>query len=113
MAKSNLCTYYFEVDQDFINNLDPSSSVKPWPAGTYSAQGYMNGLTGWQNRLQWFSHRVWRQGPNGGVKIIKNKNYLHWSRSANKERMGYVTNNDQLMKEFAWIKLKAKHITVI
>ena len=46
-----------------------------------------------------YSHRVWTQGPRGGVKIIKDKT---------DNNFGYVTKNEELMKEFMWIKLKAQ-----
>lgn len=48
-----------------------------------------------------YSHRVWVQGPKGGVKIIKN-------RLSNTNLYGYVTKNEGLMKEFMWVKLQAQ-----
>ena len=53
------------------------------------------------NRLITLSHKVWRQGPKGGVKIIKDKE--NWSRY-----FGYVTTNEKIMKEFMWVKLQAQ-----
>lgn len=47
--------------------------------------------------------RVWRQGPKGGVKILKED----WT----KERFfghRYVTKNEEAMREFMWLKLKAR-----
>ena len=46
-----------------------------------------------------YSHRVWSQGPRGGVKIIKDRIGNDY---------GYVTKNDELMKQFMWVKLKAQ-----
>ena len=46
------------------------------------------------------SERVWQQGPRGGVKLIKDR-YLG--------DYGYITQNEEKMKEFAWIKLSAKN----
>ena len=46
-----------------------------------------------------FSNRVWVQGPRGGVKIIKD-------RMGN--IFGYVTKNEELMKQFMWVKLQAQ-----
>lgn len=43
---------------------------------------------------------IWRQGPKGGVKLLK-----HQSRGCM-----YVTNNEEAMKEFMLIKLSAKEI---
>lgn len=53
------------------------------------------------NRLVTLSHKVWRQGPKGGVKIVKDKeNWAH--------NIGYVTKNEKIMKEFMWVKLQAQ-----
>lgn len=106
MAKINRCVYYFEVYQDRTDYIDS------WKAGVYTAQGYMNGFEGWQNRLALNSDRVWQQGPMGGVKIVKNRLHKHWSDKSNQGKLGYVTNNKELMKDFAWIKLSAKEIEV-
>ena len=46
-----------------------------------------------------YSHRVWVQGPRGGVKILKDRI---------DNVFGYVTKNEELMKEFMWVKLKAQ-----
>ena len=53
-------------------------------------------------RLIGDSTKVWRQGPNGGVKIFKNRTYYGCG--------GYVTNNSEEMKEFIWVKLQAQSI---
>jgi hypothetical protein len=47
------------------------------------------------------SSKVWRQGPRGGVKIIKNRDI---------GSCGYVTTNEDQMKEFVWIKLQARAV---
>ena len=47
------------------------------------------------------SSKVWRQGPQGGVKIIKNRDT---------GSRGYVTTNEDQMKEFVWIKLQARAV---
>ena len=97
MAKSNRCTYYFELDKDRTDYIDS------WKAGVYSSRGYVGGYTGWQNRLSHNSDRVWMQGPRGGVKIIKDR--INWYGGM---YGGYVTNNQKAMKEFAWVKLRAR-----
>lgn len=51
------------------------------------------------NRCVSFSHVVWKQGPRGGVKIIKDRIGTNY---------GYVSKNEELMKEFMWVKLKAQ-----
>ena len=98
MAKINRCTYYFELLQ---NRHD---GINSWKAGVYSAAGWMGAWYGGQSRLAMNSDRVWCQGPQGGVKIIKDRiNYPGGM-------YGYVTNNPLLMKDFAWVKLKAKNL---
>lgn len=56
------------------------------------------------NRLITMSHRVWKQGPKGGVKIIKDRGWPY--------PMGYITTNEKYMKQFAWVKLRAKVVNV-
>ena len=73
-------------------------------AGVYSSSGYMGAWYGGQSRLAMNSHRVWCQGPRGGVKIVKDKiNYYGGV-------YGYITKNNKAMKEFAWVKLSARHL---
>ena len=49
------------------------------------------------------SDKVWRQGPRGGVKIIKDRFTSVCQ---------YVTNNEVEMKEFMWVKLQSQTVTV-
>ena len=51
-------------------------------------------------RLHSISDKVWRQGPRGGVRIIKDRNF----ESPNH----YVTKDEKIMKEFMWVKLQAQ-----
>lgn len=88
--------YYCEVR---INQEDIKS-------GVYSIEAVENPATRWFPRLQSMirmSERVWKQGPKGGVKIIKYPWSQHWP-------MGYITQNEKYIKEFAWIKIQAKEI---
>lgn len=48
-------------------------------------------------RCMSYSHRVWIQGPKGGVKLKDGFNIFR-----------YVTKDEELMKQFMWIKLKAQ-----
>lgn len=48
-----------------------------------------------------YSDKVWVQGPRGGVKIIKDREGANY---------GYVTKNEELMKQFMWVKLKAQSL---
>ena len=52
------------------------------------------------NRLVTASERVWKQGPKGGVKIIKDRDW--------EAPISYITNDNEWMKKFAWVKLKAQ-----
>jgi hypothetical protein len=83
-------TYYCKVTFD-------RADIKP---GLYMFQTAKNSTLGY-NRLVTLSHKIWRQGPKGGVKIIKDKeNWAH--------NIGYVTTNEKIMKEFMWAKLQAQ-----
>ena len=55
--------------------------------------------------LNQFSDKVWRQGPKGGVKIVKDGN------SRLRYATQYVTTDEKIMKEFMWVKLKAQPFT--
>jgi hypothetical protein len=54
------------------------------------------------NRIITISDRVWKQGPRGGVKMVKGRNWDF--------PMGYITTDEKWMKKFAWVKLSAKSI---
>jgi hypothetical protein len=84
-------TYYFEVK-------DHRGDV---PDGVYSCQTQWMHLR--PHELGYFeiSDRVWRQGPRGGVKIIRDRGYDLYPTT-------YITNNPKWMQKFAWVKLKAK-----
>lgn len=89
-------TYYCEV----------KSCVREYPEGVYKVVAD-NGFGGkWfpvLNRLTTVSDRVWKQGPKGGVKLIKSPWLKPWP-------VGYITTNEKYMKEFAWVKLRAKSV---
>ena len=55
-------------------------------------------------RLIQHSERVWRQGPRGGIKIIKDR------ASIGRWPVGYVSSSEEHAKEFMWVKLKAKEV---
>ena len=83
-------SYYCEVAYD-------RADIKP---GIYSFSSQKNSHLGF-NRLITLSDKVWRQGPKGGVKIIKD-------RGATYHPAGYVTTDEKLMKKFMWVKLQAQ-----
>ena len=81
-------TYYCEITDE---NWE-------FPAGVISItfrREYMTKIT----RIISHSDKVWYQGIRGGVKIIKDKVGIEY---------GYVTKNEELMKQFIWVKLKAQ-----
>jgi hypothetical protein len=84
-------TYYFEVK-------DHRGDV---PDGVYSCQADPMNFHILQLGYFQISHRVWRQGPRGGVKIIRDRGYDLYP-------ITYITTNPKWMKKFAWIKLKAR-----
>jgi hypothetical protein len=47
-----------------------------------------------------FSSVIWRQGPGGGVKVVKDRRGTY--------PLGYVTSSEKHMKKFMMIKLTAK-----
>jgi hypothetical protein len=82
-------TFYCKVTHDGGTNTNP---------GIYSFISKHGAQPG-KFRIIGYSIKVWRQGPMGGVKIFKDRTYgLH----------RYVTNNEEEMKEFFWIKLQAQ-----
>ncbi len=83
---------YFEVKNG--NNL-----IEP---GVYSADN----TNYYKHNVRPFiqhSHRVWLQGPRGGVRIVKDTNWM--------SPVGYITTNKEYMEEFFWLKLRAKEIS--
>lgn len=82
--------YYCEVTYD-------RADIRP---GVYSFSSEKNSRIGY-NRLITLSDKVWRQGPKGGVKIIKD-------RYSSFRYNGYVTSDEKLMKKFMWVKLQAQ-----
>lgn len=89
-------TYYCEV----------GSRVREYPAGVYKViadKGFNGRWFPVLNRLITVSDRVWKQGPRGGVKLIKSPWDDFWA-------TGYITANEKYMREFAWIKLQAKQV---
>ncbi len=86
-------TYYCEINRDF----------KEFKAGVYKIVTSGDFTRSWFPKLNLtiqFSNRVWKQGPKGGVKIVKSREWPY--------PMGYITTDEKWMKEFAWVKLKAQ-----
>ncbi len=84
-------TYYCEIIEDYTHEFSKGVTTIPYK------REYLTKI----RRCMSYSHRVWVQGPKGGVKIIKN-------RLSNTNLYGYVTKNEGLMKEFMWVKLQAQ-----
>jgi hypothetical protein len=51
---------------------------------------------------------VWQQGPKGGVKLV----HESWTRcdGVKFRKHGYITQDNEAMKEFMWVKLTAKDL---
>ena len=91
-------TFYCRVDRD-----NPERGIK---AGVYAYRSehkeqyiFVGHIPTNVRGLIQSSSKVWREGPRGGVKIIKNRNV---------DGYGYVTTNEDQMKEFVWVKLQAQ-----
>ena len=84
-------TYYCEIPGDFTYEFSKGVTAIPFK------REYFTKI----QRCISYSDRVWVQGPRGGVKIIKNRRDMT-------NVYGYVTNNENLMKEFMWVKLQAQ-----
>ena len=53
-------------------------------------------------RLMRESNQVWYQGPRGGVQLIKN---AYWN-----YQVTYLRRDSEQMKQFMWVKLKARKL---
>ena len=82
-------TYYCEVIED---------NTYEFPAGVIAIP-YRREYTTKITRCISYSNKVWLQGSRGGVKIIKDRIGVKY---------GYVTKDEEAMKEFMWIKLKSR-----
>ena len=90
------CIYYCEI----------KDQVPEYPVGVYKVVASREYDRTWHvklNRLMIISDRVWKQGPRGGVKIIR----APWSSFY---PLGYITTNEKYMREFTWVKIRAKPI---
>ena len=53
-------------------------------------------------RLMRESDQVWVQGPRGGVQLIKDAYWNYWTT--------YVRRDSEKMKQFLWVKLRARKL---
>ena len=53
-------------------------------------------------RLMRESDQVWYQGPRGGVQLIKGAYWNSWAT--------YLRRDSEKMKQFVWIKLRARQL---
>jgi len=86
-------TFYCKVLKDY-----PAAGIK---AGIYSYTSEAGRRTSLEFTLIQFSEKVWRQGPRGGVKIIKERTTGIYQ---------YVTKDEEEMKKFMWVKLQAQTV---
>jgi hypothetical protein len=91
-------TFYCRVDRE-----NPAQGIK---AGVYAYRSehnqyvFVSRIPNVRTLIQ-SSSKVWREGPRGGVKIIKNRKV---------DGYGYVTTSEKQMKEFVWVKLQAQAV---
>ena len=50
------------------------------------------------------SEKIWYEGPRGGIRLIKENSIYQYK---------YITRDEQLIKEFFWIKLQAKNLNIL
>lgn len=60
----------------------------------------------WMPELMSKSTKVWCQGPQGGIRVVRH----NWDFGNRLQKIGYVTQDEKAMKEFAWVKLTAQTI---
>jgi hypothetical protein len=53
-------------------------------------------------RLMRESNQVWYQGPRGGVQLVKHAYWDHWA--------PYLRRDSEKMKQFTWVKLRAREL---
>ena len=82
-------SYYCEVHKD---RQDIKKGIYLYSADRRNTFDYL--------RLISVSDKIWRQGPRGGVRITKDRNERQPSQ--------YITKNEELMKQFMWVKLQAQ-----
>lgn len=82
-------TYYCEIHKD---RYGFNKGIYTYSCGKRKEFKYLE--------LNQFSDKIWRQGPKGGVKIVKDRQ--------TRPRSEYVTTNEKLMREFMWVKLQAQ-----
>ena len=91
---SSRSTYYCEIVGDYTPEFPKGVYVIPYHREYHTKI----------SRCVSYSNKVWVQGPRGGVKIIKDRTDPY-------AEYGYVTKNEEIMKEFMWVKLKAQSLT--
>lgn len=92
---AKLSTYYYELPA-YIDE-----ETWEFKSGVYAVP-FVENRTTKMYRMFSYSDRVWTQGPRGGVKIVKDdRNNMY----------GYVTKDEEIMKEFMWVKLQAQPLS--
>ena len=81
---------YYGVKDDFAWQLNWGAI---WLPHTNNNFQYMP-------RLMRESEQVWCQGPRGGVQLIKGDYWIYWTT--------YLRQDSEKMKQFVWVKLRAR-----
>jgi hypothetical protein len=53
-------------------------------------------------RIMRESEQVWCQGPRGGVQLVKGAYWNYWAT--------YLRRDSEKMKQFTWVKLRARQL---
>lgn len=89
-------TYYWINQDGTVNSVKSNNN--------YGAKCW------WRPDLFVTAKKVWRQGPKGGVQLIKTP----WlpDREEGWNYLGYITNNPEAMREFSWAILSAVPVNI-
>jgi hypothetical protein len=85
--------YYCEINWERPN--------RPRGIYTFSSPDHKYATREYYDAVQ-FSDIIWRQGPKGGVKIVKDRRASY--------PVGYITSSEKHMKRFMMVKLTAREL---
>ena len=88
--------YYCEVNWD--------SPGRPRGIYTFDSPDHKYATRTYYNVVQ-LSDVIWRQGPKGGVKVVKDRRGTYRTYP-----LGYITSSKKHMERFLWVKLTAREL---
>jgi hypothetical protein len=88
--------YYCEVNWD--------QPGRPRGVYTFDSPDHKYATRSYYDAVQ-MSDVIWRQGPRGGVKVVKDRRGTYRTYP-----YGYVTSSKKHMERFMWVKLTAREL---